>query len=108
MKGGPAGIPWVSDSMTFPSRAFRSFREAQVLEGGISATCLLWTSLLCFFWVSEQPAWVPKSWPGAGLNPPLSQGSPEALILTAVVPTGTATHIPPASTLLMSLRWQVV
>lgn len=99
VKGGPAGLPWVSDFLPgSPGSGGRHFCHLPPLDH----------SLPCCFWVSEQPAWVPKSWPGAGLNPTLSQGSPEALTLTAVVPTGTATHIPPASTLLMSLRWQVV
>lgn len=75
VKGGPAGLPWVSDSMTLPSRAFGTFQEAQVLEGGTSATCLLWTTL--FLAVSGYLS-SPHGSPSHGLVPALTLPCPRA------------------------------
>lgn len=44
--------------------------------------------------------------PGLGFHLTRSQGLSIALSLIAAVPTGTATHIPPASTQLMCLKPQ--
>lgn len=83
----------------------RVFQEAQDL-GGRHFCHLIPLDTPVLLGIGAAPLG-PQSWPGLGLDPIPFPASPTAPTLTAAVPTGTATRIPPASTRLMSQRRQV-